>query len=62
MTGVTNLGAELGPKRLEFLHELFPTATAIAVLDNPANPALTEPFLRGLAAGRPCPRRCSSMS
>ena len=48
MTGVTNLGAELGPKRLELLHELFPSATAIAVLVNPANPALTEPFLRAV--------------
>ncbi|HEX3341835.1 MAG TPA: ABC transporter substrate-binding protein [Pseudolabrys sp.] len=48
MTGVTNLGVEVGPKRLELLHELFPTATAIAVLVNPANPALAEPFVRAL--------------
>jgi len=48
MTGVTNLGVEVGPKRLELLHELLPTATAIAVLVNPANPALAEPFLRSL--------------
>lgn len=48
LTGVTNLGVEVGPKRLEVLHELLPAATAIAVLVNPANPALAEPFLRAM--------------
>jgi putative ABC transport system substrate-binding protein len=38
LTGVVNLGVELGPKRLELLHELIPTATSIAVLINPAHP------------------------
>jgi ABC-type uncharacterized transport system substrate-binding protein len=38
LTGVSNLNAELGPKRLELLHELAPTATIIALLVNPANP------------------------
>jgi putative ABC transport system substrate-binding protein len=37
LTGVTSLGVELGPKRLELLHELVPTATIIALLVNPAN-------------------------
>jgi putative ABC transport system substrate-binding protein len=32
VTGVTTLGAEIGPKRLEMLHELVPKAAAIAVL------------------------------
>src|SRR5215468_10121130 len=37
LTGVTNLNVEVGPKRLELLHELLPTATTIAVLvDQPA--------------------------
>jgi putative tryptophan/tyrosine transport system substrate-binding protein len=36
VTGVTNLTAELEPKRLEILHELVPTAEGIAVLVNPA--------------------------
>ena len=36
VTGVTNLTAELEPKRLEILHELVPTADRIAVLVNPA--------------------------
>ena len=35
LTGVTNLGTELGPKRLELLHELVPAATSFAVLVNP---------------------------
>jgi putative tryptophan/tyrosine transport system substrate-binding protein len=37
LTGVTSLGVELGPKRLELLRELVPAATIIALLVNPAN-------------------------
>jgi putative ABC transport system substrate-binding protein len=37
ITGVTSLGVELGPKRLELLHELLPTTTVIAALGNPSN-------------------------
>jgi putative ABC transport system substrate-binding protein len=37
ITGVTSLGVELGPKRLELLRELVPTAKRIALLANPAN-------------------------
>lgn len=50
LTGVANLNVEIGPKRLELLHELLPTVTVIAVLVNPANPALFEPFVRSLQA------------
>jgi len=39
ITGVTGLGTDLGPKRLELLHELLPTATAFGFLVNPANSA-----------------------
>jgi ABC-type uncharacterized transport system substrate-binding protein len=35
ITGVSNLNTELGPKRLELLHELVPKATLIALLVNP---------------------------
>jgi putative tryptophan/tyrosine transport system substrate-binding protein len=35
---VATFGNELGPKRLELMHELVPTATIIAVLVNPTNP------------------------
>jgi putative ABC transport system substrate-binding protein len=38
LTGITNLNAEIGPKRLELLRALVPTATTIALLVNPTNP------------------------
>ena len=38
VTGVTVLDVELGPKRLELLHELIPTATVVAALVNPNDP------------------------
>jgi putative tryptophan/tyrosine transport system substrate-binding protein len=50
LTGVTNLNVEIGPKRLEVLHALLPTATDFAVLVDPFGPALAEPFLRALQA------------
>jgi putative tryptophan/tyrosine transport system substrate-binding protein len=37
-TGVVTLNAELGPKRLELLHELVPATDVIAVLLNPTYP------------------------
>ena len=50
LTGVTSLNVEVGPKRLELLHELIPKATAIGLLINPSNPALAEKLLRDLQA------------
>jgi len=50
LTGVTNLNVEVGPKRLELLRELLPSATLIAVLVNPTNPTIGEPFVRDLEA------------
>lgn len=38
LSGVTYLGMEVEPKRLELLHELVPAAATIAVLLNPTNP------------------------
>jgi putative tryptophan/tyrosine transport system substrate-binding protein len=38
LTGVYNLVAGLGPKHLDLLHELVPTASMIVSLLNPANP------------------------
>ena len=38
LTGITSLNVEIGPKPLELLHEVIPTATVIALLVNPANP------------------------
>ena len=43
ITGVTIIGAELGPKRLELTHQLVPNASAVAVLINPKySPGLAE--------------------
>jgi len=49
LTGITNLNVEVGPKRLELLRELIPTATNIAVLVNPTSP-IAEPFARAMQA------------
>jgi putative ABC transport system substrate-binding protein len=38
-TGLTSLNVEVGAKRFELLHEAVPTATAMAFLFNPSNPA-----------------------
>jgi putative ABC transport system substrate-binding protein len=38
LTGVSSLNTELGPKRLELLHGLIPSASTIALLINPTNP------------------------
>jgi putative ABC transport system substrate-binding protein len=35
LTGVTTLNVELGPKRLEVMHELVPTTTVFGLLVNP---------------------------
>ena len=48
ITGVTVLDVELGPKRLELLHEMVPAATVVAALVNPADPSRAEITLRGL--------------
>jgi putative ABC transport system substrate-binding protein len=53
-TGMNFYSGELTAKRLEFLRELVPAATRVAVLVNPANAATTETTLRDVAA--PCPR------
>jgi putative tryptophan/tyrosine transport system substrate-binding protein len=39
LTGVSILNVELGPKRLELLHELVPSASIVALLINPTHPA-----------------------
>src|ERR1700680_1201029 len=42
VTGVTQLSVEVAPKELELLHELVPSAHVMALLVNPADPALAE--------------------
>jgi putative ABC transport system substrate-binding protein len=48
VTGVTQLNVEIAPKLLELLHELVPTARVMALLVNPADPALAEPQSRAM--------------
>ena len=52
LTGVTNLNIELGPKRVELLHELVPAATTMALLVNPANPNAEDQWRDISAAAR----------
>jgi putative ABC transport system substrate-binding protein len=42
LTGMALLILEIGPKRLELLHELVPTATTVALLVNPSSPVLAD--------------------
>ena len=46
MTGATQITLELGPKRLELLHQLVPKATVVALAVNPKNPAVAEVQIR----------------
>jgi len=38
LTGMTTLNLEVGPKKLELMHDLVPSAAIIALLVNPNNP------------------------
>jgi putative tryptophan/tyrosine transport system substrate-binding protein len=49
-TGASALGLETGPKQLELLHELLPTATNFAVLVNPTNSVMAESETNALLA------------
>jgi putative ABC transport system substrate-binding protein len=42
VTGVTQMSQEVAPKELELLHELLPAVRVLALLVNPADPALSE--------------------
>jgi putative ABC transport system substrate-binding protein len=42
LTGVTSWNVQVGPKRLELLHQLVPTATIMALLVNPTSPDLAK--------------------
>jgi putative ABC transport system substrate-binding protein len=52
VTGVTALFDEVGPKRLELLHELVPAATIIALLLNPTYPSAEKQSTDLQAAAR----------
>ena len=38
LTGITRMNLQIGPKRLELLHELLPNSAEVALLMNPTNP------------------------
>lgn len=46
ITGASSLVVEVGPKRLDLLHELLPTVGVIAFLVNPADRALAQSQVR----------------
>ena len=50
ITGVTRLSVEMGPKRLQLIREFVPAATSVALLVNPANPAIAEVEHRQIAS------------
>jgi putative tryptophan/tyrosine transport system substrate-binding protein len=50
LTGITNLNTDVGPKRLELLHELLPRATVFAVLVDPTSPTVSDAFSRDVQA------------
>jgi putative tryptophan/tyrosine transport system substrate-binding protein len=50
LTGVTNPGVEVGPKRLELVREMLPTANLVSVLVDPASPEIAEQFSQALIA------------
>jgi putative ABC transport system substrate-binding protein len=53
VTGVTNFGAELLPKRLELLHEVVPTTSTVGLLVNPRSQSDSQVSTqRAEAAGR----------
>ena len=52
LTGVASLADELGPKLLELLHDLLPSANIMALLVNPTNPRAAVHARETQAAGR----------
>ena len=52
VTGITELGADLGAKRLGLLRELVPAATSVAVLVNPNRPGVDAQITQAQEAAR----------
>jgi len=52
ITGFTQLGADLGAKRMGLLRELVPFATSIAILVNPARPGVDAQSMQAQEAAR----------
>jgi putative tryptophan/tyrosine transport system substrate-binding protein len=52
LTGQASLNVQMGPKRLELLHEMVPAAAVIALLVNPTNPNAATISSEAKAAAR----------
>jgi putative ABC transport system substrate-binding protein len=48
VTGISIFNVLIGGKRLGLLHDLLPAVSTFAVLINPTNPLVSEPFLKGV--------------
>lgn len=46
VTGVTNLNIQVGPKRLEIMHEVIPNTTHLGLLVNPSSPHLAHAAIK----------------
>jgi putative ABC transport system substrate-binding protein len=63
VTGVATLNVEVGPKRLEMLHELFPAATSFALLvTNPYQEACRRRLARLGSNSMSCVRAANASS
>jgi ABC transporter substrate binding protein len=62
LTGVSSLNVEVGPKRLELLHEVVPTAVTVAIVVNPTSPTATSQLknLKAAADGLGLQLSCSA--
>ncbi len=49
-TGISDIGVQLGAKRLSILYELLPNAARFAALVNPDSPGITKSFVAELQA------------
>ncbi len=52
VTGVTSLNVQVGPKRLELMHELLPAVKGMALLVNPDNPTTESQLQQTQAAAK----------
>ena len=59
VTGVSNLTAELAPKRLQVMKELVPAAKRVAVMFNPDDPVTAPQRARDREIFRSSSRRSS---
>jgi putative ABC transport system substrate-binding protein len=62
VTGATTLNVEVGPKRMELLHEIVPPGALIIVLFNPKNPNVETQLRNQQAASHPVGHRVLALT